>query len=146
VTVVYQERNAWATLVASAGGVVVYVVLILQQAAGGPLHDVEWVPIMLGTIAAAIVAAVAVSIVWGTVAGRGDPDGVGRSDERDRDIARLGDRVGQAFLVIGGLAGILLCALAAEPFYIANALFAGFALSALVGGVARVSAYRRGLV
>jgi hypothetical protein len=80
------------------------------------------------------------------LAGMRDPDGVGRSDQRDRDIAHMGDRVGQAFMVIGGLGAIVLCAVEADGFWIANTLFFGFALSALVGGVARVIAYRRGLV
>jgi hypothetical protein len=31
-------------------------------------------------------------------------------------------------------------------FWIANTMFAGFALSAFVGGIASVVAYRRGLV
>jgi len=48
--------------------------------------------------------------------------------------------------VIAGLGAIVLCAVEADGFWIANALFFGFALSALVGGVARVVAYRRGLV
>ena len=44
-----------------------------------------------------------------------------------------------------GLAVIALCAIGAEAFWIANAMFAGFVLAAVVGGLARVIAYRRGL-
>ena len=143
---VYEERNIWASLVVSVIGVTVYVVLVLVQAGGGPLAEVDWVPLMLWTIGASIVAAILVSIVWGMLAGMRDPDGVGKSDQRDRDIAHMSTRVGQAFLVIAGLGVIVLCAFQADWFWIANAMFFGFALSSIVGGIASVIAYRRGLV
>ena len=142
---VYQERNIWASLVVSVIGVSVYAVLVLQQAGDGALTDVDWVPLMLWTIGGSIVAAIAVSIVWGILAGMSDPDGVGRSDQRDRDISHMSTRVGQAFLVIAGLGVIALCAFEADWFWIANTMFFGFALSSIVGGVASVIAYRRGL-
>lgn len=142
---VYEERNTWAGLIVSVVGLGIYVVLILQQAATRPVAEIDWVPAMLWVIGASIAATIVLSIAWGMIAGARDPQGVGRSDERDRDIARMGDRVGQAFLMLGGLGAIVLCAVAAPPFWIANTVFAGFALSSIVGGVARVIAYRRGL-
>ncbi len=143
---VYDERNLWSTLIVSAITMVGYTIVVLQQAGGGPLTDVDWVPIMLWTIGASIVGAIVVSIVWGIIAGMRDPDGVGKSDQRDRDIARMGNRVGQAFLVIAGLGVIVLCAFEADWFWIANTMFYGFAVSTIVGGIASVIAYRRGLV
>lgn len=143
---VYEERNIWASLIVSVIGVIVYVVLVLQQAGGGPLTEVDWVPVMLWTIGASIAAAIVVSIVWGMIAGARDPDGVGRRDQRDRDIARMSVRVGQAFLVIAGLGVIVLCAFEADWFWIANCMFFGFAASSIIGGIASVVAYRRGLV
>ncbi|MCR2783388.1 MULTISPECIES: hypothetical protein [unclassified Microbacterium] len=142
---VYQERNTWSQLIATVVAVTVYVIVILQAAAGGPLAEVQWWPVMLWTIVGSIVGSIVVSIVWGMVAGVRDPDGVGASDLRDRDIARLGSRVGQAFMVIAGLGVITLCALEASWFWIANTMFFGFALSAFIGGIAQVIAYRRGL-
>jgi hypothetical protein len=143
---VYEERNAWAGLIVSPISMIVYVMLILQQAGGGPLTSVDWFPLMLWVIGGSIVAVIILSILWGMVAGAKDPDGVGRSDIRDRDISRMGSRVEQAFVVIAGLGVIVLCAVGADVFWIANTMYAGFAVSALVGGVARVIAYRRGLV
>lgn len=143
---VYEERNAWVGLVVTVIGMTVYVVVTLQQAAGGPVTEVVWWPIMLWTIGGSILASIVLSIVWGVLAGMRDPDGVGKSDQRDRDIARMGSRVGQSFLVIAGLGVLVLCALEADWFWIANTMFAGFAVSAFIGGVASVIAYRRGLV
>lgn len=143
---VYEERNAWAGLIVSPIALVVYVALVLQQAGGGPLTAVDWFPLMLWTIGGGIVATIVISVVWGILAGMKDPDGAGRSDIRDRDISRMGGRVEQAFVVIAGLGVIALCAVGADVFWIANTMYLGFAVSALVGGIARVIAYRRGLV
>ncbi|MGL4255149.1 MAG: hypothetical protein ACRCSL_02370 [Microbacterium sp.] len=143
---VYEERNIWASLIVSAIGVAIYTILVLQQAAGGPVDAVDWVPLMLWTIGGSIVAAIVVSIVWGMLAGMGDPDGVGKSDQRDRDISHMSGRVGQAFLVIAGLGVIIECAFEVDWFWIANTMFYGFAVSSIVGGIASVIAYRRGLV
>lgn len=143
---VYEERNIWSSLIVSLIGMTIYTILVLQRAAGGPIEDVDWVPLMLWTIGASIVAAIVVSIVWGMLAGMRDPDGVGKSDQRDRDISHMSTRVGQAFLVIAGLGVIVECAFQVDWFWIANTMFYGFALSSIVGGIASVIAYRRGLV
>jgi len=144
--VVYEERNAWSGLIVSLIVIPAYVIVVLQQAAGRSIESVDWFPLMLWTIGLGIVATIVLSIAWGLIAHRRDPDNTGRSDIRDRDISRLGGRVEQAFLVIAGLGVIGLCAVGADVFWIANTMFLGFAVSAIVGGIARVIAYRRGLV
>lgn len=143
---VYEERNIWSSLIVSVIGMTIYTILVLQRAGGGPVEEVDWVPLMLWTIGLSIVAAIVVSIVWGMLAGMRDPDGVGKSDQRDRDISHMSTRVGQAFLVIAGLGVIVECAFELDWFWIANTMFYGFAVSSIVGGIASVIAYRRGLV
>lgn len=142
---VYEERNVWSSLIVTIVAMTVYVIVVLQQAGGGPLTDVDWVPIMLWTIGGSIVGAIVLSILWGMFAGMRDPDEVGKSDQRDRDISHMSTRVGQAFMTIAGLGVIVLCAFEADWFWIANAMFFGFAVSFTVGAVASVIAYRRGL-
>ena len=68
----YEERNAWAGLIVTVIVMTAYVVVILQQAAGGPLADVVWWPTMLWTIGAGIAGTILLSIVWGIVAGARD--------------------------------------------------------------------------
>lgn len=143
---VYEERNVWAGLIVSPIVLVAYVVLVLQQAAGGPLTAVDWFPLMLWSIGGGIVGTILLSVAWGILAGMRDPDGVDRSDIRDRDIGRMGARVEQAFVAIAGLGVIVLCGIGADVFWIANTMFLGFFVAAVVGGIARVIAYRRGLV
>jgi hypothetical protein len=140
----YVERNTWSGLIVTIVAFTVYIVVVLQQAGGGPLERVDWVPIMLATIGVSIVAVIILTILWGIVAGMRDPE-ASRTDVRDREIGRIGDRVGQAFSAMGGLGAIVLCALEADWFWIATTIFFGFGLAALVGGIATVVLYRRGM-
>lgn len=143
---VYQERVAWSQLIVSVITIAVYVALVVRSADGGQLTSVDWLPLMLWTIGGGIVLTIVLSILWGIVAGMRDPQSATATDIRDRDISRLGGRVEHSFLVIAGLGVIALCGAGAHLFWIANTMFLGFAISALIGGIARVVAYRRGLV
>ncbi|GAA1142619.1 MULTISPECIES: hypothetical protein [Microbacterium] len=143
---VYHERFAWSGLITSVVTMVAYVVLVLRDAAGGPLEQVDWLPLMLWTIGGGIVLSIVLTIAWGIIGSRGDRESAMASDIRDRDISQLGGRVEQGFVTIAGLGVIALCAVGADVFWIANTMFAGFAIAAFVGGIARVVAYRRGLV
>ncbi|MFH8251376.1 hypothetical protein ACH3VR_13470 [Microbacterium sp. B2969] len=140
----YSERITWSQLIASTIGLVVYLVIVLPQLSHTAVGDIDWVWPMVWTILGAIVLSIVLSIAWGIVAGMLDPELEHRSDQRDREIEHFGDRIGQAFLVIGALAGLVLAMVEAEWFWIGNALFLGFYLSASLGGVARLIAYRRG--
>lgn len=142
---VYEERNVWAGLIVTVIAMAVYIVTVLRQAGSGPLTAVDWAPIMLWTIGVSIAVTIVISILWGIVAGMREPDGVGKSDVRDRDIARMGARVEQAFLTIAGVGVLILCAVRADWFWVAQTMFFGFAVAAIVGGIARLVAYRRGL-
>jgi hypothetical protein len=143
--VVYEERNTWATLIATVVTVPIYIAIVLVRAGDGPITEVDWVPIMLWTMGASIVGAIVISIAWGILAGMRDPSEVGKSDQRDRDISRLGGRIGYGVLVAAALGALVLSMVEADWFWIGNALFLGFALATFVGDIARVVAYRRGL-
>lgn len=142
---VFHERAAWAGLIAAIPTFAVYGIVVLQLADGGDPTLVDWLPVMLWTIGGGAALTAIVTIVWGIFAGIRDPQ-AGASDMRDEEISRLGGRVEHAFLIVAGLGVIVLCGIGADVFWIANTMFAGFAISALVGGIARVVAYRRGLV
>ena len=135
-----EERRSWTYLVVAVVAYGVYLVTVLGRAASAPLVDVDYVPAMLSTIGAAIVAGIVVNIVIGMFT----PKGESTIDVRDRDIARVGDRVGQSFLVVGGVAALLLAIVEAPYFYIANVVYLCFVLSAVLGAVTKVVIYRRG--
>lgn len=140
----YGERNSWAALGVSILSIAVYATVILSQLAGRPVAEIDWFWPMLWTIVGGIAGTVLVSILLGMVGAR-HPGDRPVEDVRDRDIAKTGSRVGQAFLVIGLLAGIGLSAVEADWFFIAQALYAGAALSALLDCTTRVVLYRVGM-
>jgi len=143
---VYHERGAWAGLIGAIATVSIYAVLVLTGARGGELAAVDWFPPMLWSIGCGVGVSIVITILWGIVAGIRDRASATASDIRDRDVARFGGRVEHALLGLAGIGVIVLCALGADVFWIASAMFLGFAVSTFVGGIARIVAYRRGLV
>ena len=138
-----EERNAWMMLSGGVVGTIIYLALLLASANGGSLTDVDYQPLMLWVIGISIAVGITGGIINGiraNIAGERD-----KPDERDREIARFSTSVGQAFLVIGGLAALLMAMAEWDWFWIANALFLGFALSGILEGTTKVVSYRRGL-
>lgn len=136
-----EQRRAWIGLVVAVVGYGVYLVVVLGRADGLPLAEVAYAAPLLWTIGAAIVTAIVAEIVFGIFT----PGTSLLKDDRDREIGRLGDHVGQPFVVIGAVAAMLMAMADWAPFWIANVIYLGFVLSAVVGGVAKVVVYRTGV-
>jgi len=136
----YREKNTWAYGVIAVLGYGLYVAVVLSRAGDGPLTEVAYAGPLLTTVGAAVLAGIVVGIVLGTTS-----QDRGVTDEREQAIERMGERVGQSFLVLGGVGGLVLALLEADPFWIANVLYLGFVLSAVLSAVARLIAYRRGV-
>lgn len=137
-----EERTAWIMLVVSLAAYAIYAWVILAQAGNVPLPEVPYVATMLWTIGGAIAASILLNIL-GSIAS-GDA-GSGKKDQRDREIYRFGEYVGQSFLVIGGVAALLMAMAQLPHFWIANAVYLAFVLSAGLASTAKIVAYRRGL-
>jgi len=135
------EKRAWIRLGAAIAAYATYLVLILIRDEGISLAEVSYVPALLWTIGGAIVVSIVLDILVSIVS----PRDAGQADQRDREIARFGDTVGQSFVVIGGVAALLMALVELPYFWIANAVYLAFVLSAVLGGIARLVAYRRGL-
>jgi hypothetical protein len=137
----HQEKRAWIMLVVSAVAYAVYAAVILSRAGGHPLVRVPYAAALLWTVGAAIGASIVAETVLGTV-NRRDPR---LKDERDRRIGSLGDQVGSSFVVIGAVAAMLMAMAGWDRFWIANVIYLCFFLSAVLGSVTKVFAYRKGL-
>lgn len=134
-----EQKRAWIALVAAVGGYGAYLVVVLSRAAGAPLVEVAYAWPLVWTVVAAIV----VSIIGNIAVAIGSRRNA-RVDQRDREIHRFGERVGQSFVVIGAVAAMIMALVDVDQFWIANAIYLGFVLSMVLTSVARLAAYRWG--
>jgi hypothetical protein len=137
----YEEKGAWVYLVVSAGTYAAYVIIILGRANGVPLAEVPYA----STILWAIGIAIAVSIVGRILLEIAKPSDTHKGDVRDKEVHRFGEYIGGLVLAIGMVVPFGLALMQAKHFWIANAIYAVFVLSALVGTTTKLIAYRRGL-
>jgi cytochrome c biogenesis protein CcdA len=136
----YEERGQWVYLVATTIGYGAYLVLVLGRAGATPLPEVEYQPILLWTI----VAAVAGSIIGRIAIEVVRPSESQREDVRDREIGRRGEYVAGLILGIGMVGPFILTLIGADHFWIANAIYLVFVVQAVAGTVIKLVAYRRG--
>lgn len=134
-----EQKRAWIALVAAVGGYATYLGIVLPRAAGARLVEAAYEWPLVWSVVAAIVAAI-MGNIGVAIGSRRDS----RVDQRDREIHRFGERVGQSFIVIGGVLALLMALVDLDQFWIANALYLGFVLSAMLSAVAKLAAYRWG--
>jgi hypothetical protein len=137
----YEERGQWVYVIVTVVAVATYVVLLVAGADGGPLTEVDYVPILLWTIGAGVVGAIIgrilAAIIW---QGEGH-----ETDVRDRDIDRRGEYIGGLVLGIGMVVPFLLAITEADYFWIANAMYLVFAAASVVSAAMKLVFYRRGI-
>ncbi|RSN10890.1 hypothetical protein DMC63_31080 [Streptomyces sp. WAC 05977] len=138
--VAMEEKRAWIMVAVTVFGYAAYLIVVLRRAGSGPLVDIPYVAPLLWTIGAAIVA----SIVLNVAAAITSPRDAGRKDQRDREIGRFGEYIGQSFVVIGGVAALVMAMAELDHFWIANTVYLAFVLSSLLGSIAKIAAYRWG--
>jgi uncharacterized membrane protein YozB (DUF420 family) len=136
-----EERRAWIMLVVTVGSYATYLTIILRRMSHTPIAEVPYVSTLLWTIGLAIVSTIVLSILVSIVVARG----VEQKDQRDKEINRFGEYVGQSFVIIGAVAALLMAMAELDYFWIANAIYLGFVLSSILGSVAKVASYRWGL-
>jgi hypothetical protein len=137
----YEEKGTWVYLVTSAVAYAVYLAIILGRLRNVPVAEVQYVPVLLWTTGASIVA----SIVGRVVVETASPSDSRRGDVRDRDISRLGEYASRWFLVAGAAAALVMAMAKVDYFWIANVIYLGFVLWAVAGSALKLVAYRRGL-
>jgi cytochrome c biogenesis protein CcdA len=136
----YEEKGQWVYLAATTIGYGAYLVLVLGGAGSTPLPEVDYQPILLWTIGAAIVA----SIIGRIAIEIASPSESTTEDVRDRDIGRFGEYGAGVVLGIGMVGPFILALVEADHFWIANAMYLVFTVQAVVGAVIKLIAYRRG--
>lgn len=135
----FEEKSAWIMGVLAVGSYAAYVIIVLGGAESAPLTQVPYVAPMLWTIGASI----GVSIVLHILIRMASPKNAGK-DQRDKEIYRFGEYIGQSFVIIGAVAALIMAMATLDYFWIANVIYLAFVLSAVLGSVAKIIAYRRG--
>lgn len=136
----HEEKRAWIMLVVSVVAYATYVINVLARADGRPLAEVPYAAALLWTVGVAIAVSILAEIAIGVVTPRASR----AKDVRDREIGRLGEHTGQSFVVIGAVAAMLMSMAEWDPFWIANVIYLCFVLSAVLGSITKIIAYRGG--
>jgi hypothetical protein len=137
----YEEKGTWVYLVTSAGAYGVYLVIVLGRLVSTPVAQVPYAWVLLWTTVASILAAT----VGRTVVETARPSDSRRADVRDKEINRLGEYASRWFIVAGAAAAFFMALAKWDYFWIANVIYLGFVLWAVVGSAIKLVAYRRGL-
>ncbi|MGZ4661896.1 MAG: hypothetical protein ACXVYB_11510 [Arthrobacter sp.] len=136
----FEEKSAWIMGVLAAGAYAVYLAAVLGLAGSMPLTDVPYVAPLLWTVGSSIVLSIVLHILIRGLSAKG----AGMKDQRDREIYRFGEHIGQSFVVIGAVAALIMAMAEVNQFWIANAIYLAFVASAILASVAKIVAYRRG--
>jgi len=144
------ERTVWASLIVFPLVGLVYLTVILTQAADRPVEEIGWVTpmlwswgsliafIILGTIASAIATAVRAEVA-------GEKAEFEEGDVRDREIERIGNARAYTMASVGGLAATILLMVDVDRFWVANTLFLTGLAAGIIAAGSRAYAYRTGL-
>jgi hypothetical protein len=128
-----EEKRVWAYGIVATVVPIAYFAYVLSQVPGRDVREIDYVWPLLIAITAGIVLNMFVAPM---------PK---RTDERDTQVERFGGYVG--FIVMSGLTVVpLVLAMArVDQFWIANALYLAFILSAITFSLVRIASYRRGV-
>jgi hypothetical protein len=137
----YEEKGKWIYLVTSIVGFVVYLGIILSRAQDMPMAEISYASTLLWVIGIAI----AVTIIGQIVIAIAKPGEADKKDQRDKDINRFGDNVGGIVLGFGMMVPFGLVLAEFDYFWIANAMYSAYVLSAVISTTVKIVAYRRGL-
>ena len=137
----FEEKSTWTYATVAFVVPVIYFAVVLQRLRDTAAADVAYVGALLGAIAAAVVLTVVAHIVTAILW----PRDAGRKDERDKQIHRFGEYIGFHVISIGAVVPLGLAMADVDQFWIANALYLAFVLSALASSIVKLVAYRRGL-
>ncbi len=140
----YEERGQWVYIVVNVLTLGGYAAFVAWQSRSVPLTEVDYLPAMLWAIGIAIALSIVGRIGMEIAAEVARPGDSHEADVRDREIGRLGEYFSGTLLAVFMIVPFALVLAELDHFWIANAMYAAFALSALVGTAVKLVAYRRG--
>jgi len=132
-----EQKSSWIQMILAIAAYATYLVLLLGRAGETPFPETPYVDLLLWTIVGSIVASIVLHIFFAPR--------LFKKDQRDREIGRFGEAMGQAFVVIGALGALVLALFDLDGFWIANVIYLCFVLSAILSSIAKIVAYRSGM-
>jgi hypothetical protein len=136
-----EEKRTWIYVVVAFGIAGAYSATVLSKVPGTNVATIEYVWPMLIAIGVGIGANIVLNVAATIVS----PREAGRTDERDRQINRLGEYAGFYVMSVATIIPLGLAMAEIEQFWIANTLYLAFVLAALASSIVKIVAYRRGL-
>ena len=138
------EKRWWAYAAIALVAPAIYFAVVLPQALGTPVDQIEFqLPLLIAGGGGAVLAVIA-NIVLRLASGITSAEGVVQTDQRDRDIHRRGEYVAGIVLAIALAVPFALTLLEVDHFWIANAMYLAFVLWALASSAVKLVSYRRG--
>jgi hypothetical protein len=136
----FEEKGTWIYVVIAVALPGIYFATVLGQLPNKAVAEIDYQGLLLASIGAAI----ALAIVGMIGIGIASPKEAGKSDQRDKEINRLGEYVGGTVLATGMVVPFGLAMAEVPHFWIANAMYLAFLLGALCGATVKLVLYRRG--
>jgi hypothetical protein len=134
----FDERGNWVFGVVTLCSTAAYFGWLLMHAPGSPVAEVQYqVPMLVaigGSIIAGILGTIPLALIW-----REDCD---KRDQRDKEIGRFGNHVGNSLVVVGAAAALFMAMAAVDHFWIANMIYACCAAGGILGSITKGLAYR----
>ncbi len=133
----FLEKSNWVVVVVAVVTLITYGGTIAGQALSKPVAEVGWVQPMIYSIIGFIVA----NIVGNIIVAATNPKEADKHDQRDREIDRFGERVGNYLIIAGSCVALVLAMAAADRFWIGNAIYLAGILGAIGASVTKIAAY-----
>lgn len=147
----FAEKVNWVNVGVTAVVATLYFVVVLGQLGQTAPQDIAYQVTLLTAVGASIVLTIVCTILVAVGAGiysaieGGDPaENIDRKDERDKDIERRGEVVGYYVASAGAVGVMAFAMLEYDQFWIANGLYASFAVASIVSSAVKIVAYHRG--
>ena len=136
-----EQKGVWVELAVAIATYVVYAIVVLSEVGRSSWATVPYAPLMLWAIGASIVATIVVRIVVTIVS----PKDAGKKDVRDRQIYRYGEYSARWAIIASALVALVLAVLKVDYFWIANEIYIGFFVSAMLAATVKLVGYNRGV-
>ena len=136
----FEEKSTWIYALIVVALAAIYFAAVLGQLPRTAASDIDYQVPLLAAIGASIVLTVAAHIAIAIAA----PEDAGKRDQRDKDINRYGEYVGGIVLSVAAVVPLILALVEVDHFWIANTIYLALIVSATVGSIVKIVAYRRG--